>query len=169
MVKSVQTAVVAAGCFWGVEELFRKQPGVLSTQVGYCGGNDLFMTYNEVKTGQTGHAEALLITYDPAVISYASILKFFFSIHDPTTVDKQGNDTGSQYRSALFYQNEDQRLIALDIINKVNQSGFWPSPVVTTVEKLWRFHVAEDYHQNYLQKNPTGYMCHYIRNIKYSF
>jgi methionine-S-sulfoxide reductase len=158
-----ESLVVAAGCFWGVEELIRKVPGVLDTEVGYTGGHLPDPTYNAVKTGTTGHAEAIRIDYDPSVTSIEKLLELFFQLHDPTTANRQGGDVGSQYRSAIFYGNEEEKKIANNVIRKVNASGAWPRPVVTTLEPLTRFYSAEDFHQDYLLKNPGGYTCHYWR------
>jgi methionine-S-sulfoxide reductase len=156
-------AVLAGGCFWGVEDLLRKVPGVLDTEVGYCGGTHGEPKYENVKTGLTGHAEAISITFDPKIISYKHLLELFFQLHDPTTLNRQGNDVGSQYRSAIFVANADQRTIAEQVIHSVNTSGQWSRPVVTTIEDLKAFYSAETYHQDYLQKNPGGYTCHYWR------
>ncbi len=151
-------AVVAGGCFWGHEELLRAQPGVVDIVVGYTGGQNENPTYES----HPGHAEALEITYDPEVTSYTKILDFFFQIHNPTTLNQQGNDRGSSYRSAIFYANEEERARAAEMIAIVNASERWDDPVVTTLEPLTRFWKAEDYHQDYLQKNPGGYTCHAI-------
>jgi peptide-methionine (S)-S-oxide reductase len=157
------STILAGGCFWGVEELIRKEPGVLSTEVGYTGGHTDNPTYETVKTGTTGHAEAIMISFNPAQTSYENLFRFFFSIHDPTTVDRQGNDRGSQYRSAIFYQNEDEKLAALKVIQEVSKNGFWKGEIVTELTPLKAFYSAEDYHQDYLQKNPGGYTCHFKR------
>jgi peptide-methionine (S)-S-oxide reductase len=154
-------AVFAGGCFWGMEELFRKQPGVIDTEAGYTGGKNEDPTYEN----HPGHAEALKITYDPSKTSYPELLDFFFRIHDPTTMNQQGNDVGSSYRSAIFYANEEQKQEAEKFIKLVDDSHRWPAPVVTTVEPLKTFTVAEEYHQDYLQKNPDGYTCHFVRDI----
>ncbi|MEM1380317.1 MAG: peptide-methionine (S)-S-oxide reductase MsrA [Pseudomonadota bacterium] len=156
-------AVLAGGCFWGMEELIRHQPGVHGTRVGYTGGTLDNATYNDVKTGQTGHAEALEIRYDPAVMSYEKLLRWFFQIHDPTTKDRQGNDRGSQYRSAIWYQDDEQKETAEKVMAAVNASGKWPGPVVTELAPAMPFWEAEDFHQDYLQKYPNGYTCHYVR------
>jgi len=153
-----QQAILAGGCFWGMEELFRKQPGILDTQVGYTGGVEENPTYES----HEGHAEALLITYDPNVTSYKHILDFFFQIHNPTTLNQQGNDKGTSYRSAIFYATVDEKSIAEEMIRIVNESGRWKDPVVTSLESLDRFWPAEGYHQDYLQKNPNGYTCHSV-------
>jgi peptide-methionine (S)-S-oxide reductase len=158
-----KTAVLAGGCFWGMEELIRNQPGVTKTQVGYAGGELDNPTYNDVKTGRTGHAEAVEITYDPSVMSYEKLLRWFFQIHDPTTKDRQGNDRGSQYRSAIWYQDDEQKAAAEKIISEVEASGKWPGPVVTELGPAGPFWRAEEFHQDYLQKYPNGYTCHYVR------
>ena len=158
-----KTAILAGGCFWGVEDLFRKLPGVVATEVGYTGGRTKNATYKEVKTGSTGHAEAIRIAYDPAATSYKALLEFFFQIHDPTTIDRQGNDVGSQYRSAIFYLDGDQKRDAETVIAAVNASGKWPGKVVTKVEPAGEWWTAEEYHQDYLVKYPDGYTCHFIR------
>ncbi len=158
-----EKAILAAGCFWGVEELFRKLPGVVETEVGYCGGSADSAIYQKVKTGATGHAEAIQIVFDADKISYETILNAFFKLHDPTTLNQQGNDVGSQYRSAIFYSNDAQKEIAVKVISEVDQSGKWKKPVVTALVPAAPFYSAEDYHQDYLQKNPGGYTCHYWR------
>lgn len=150
--------VLAGGCFWGMEELIRKQPGVIQIKVGYTGGTEENPTYEN----HAGHAEAVEIVYDSEITSYKKLLDFFFQIHNPTTVNRQGNDTGTSYRSAIFYGNEDEKQIAEDFIKIVNASKRWPNPVVTTLESLQTFYPAEEYHQDYLQKNPSGYTCHKI-------
>lgn len=158
-----KTAILAGGCFWGVEDLFRKLPGVVSTEVGYTGGRTKNATYKDVKTGSTGHAESIRIAYDPAKTSYRALLEFLFQIHDPTTVDRQGNDVGSQYRSAIFYLDEEQKRDAEAVIAAVEASGRWPGKVVTKVEAAGDWWTAEEYHQDYLVKYPDGYTCHFIR------
>jgi methionine-S-sulfoxide reductase len=165
MTQSTEVAVLAGGCFWGVEDLLRKVPGVLDTEVGYCGGLSENPTYEAVKTGRTGHAEALEITFDPSQVTYDRLLELFFQLHDPTTRDRQGNDIGTQYRSAIFVRDEAQRKAATAAIARENASGRWKQPLATTVEDLNAFYSAEDYHQDYLQKNPGGYTCHYWRGI----
>ncbi|MGE0633886.1 MAG: peptide-methionine (S)-S-oxide reductase MsrA [Pseudobdellovibrionaceae bacterium] len=161
---SNEIAVLAGGCFWGVEELIRKIPGVLNTEVGYTGGSKSTASYRLVCEGDTEHAEAIQIEFDPKQVSYETILDHFFRLHDPTTLNRQGNDTGSQYRSAIFYNSADQRMTAEKVIENVNASGKWPKPVVTEVVPLKEFFPAEDYHQDYLVKNPGGYTCHYYRS-----
>ena len=155
----MQNIILAGGCFWGLEDLFRYEPGVVVTEVGYTGGKNTNPTYQN----HPGHAEAIKITYYPKITSYQALLDFFFRIHDPTTKDRQGNDVGSSYRSAIFYENSEQKAIAQTVIKAVNKSGIYSNPVVTTLEPLKTFYSAEDYHQKYLQKNPNGYTCHYIR------
>ena len=150
--------VLAGGCFWGLEDLLRSQPGVIDTEVGYTGGTNDNPTYEQ----HPGHAEAVEITYDPEVTSYKQLLNFFFQIHNPTTLNQQGNDKGTSYRSAIFYANEEEKAIAEEMIHIVNESERWDSEVVTTLEPLTRFWVAEDYHQDYLVQNPGGYTCHAI-------
>lgn len=167
MDKNIQTAILAGGCFWGVEELFRNFEGVVSTEVGYTGGNIPNPTYEIVKKGTSGHAEAIRIGFDPAKLSYEDLLKFYFKIHDPTTRNQQGNDIGSQYRSAIFYLNDEQRKSAEKIKELVDTSKSWKKPVVTEITAATTFYSAEAFHQDYLQKNPGGYTCHYIRDIKF--
>ncbi len=150
--------VLAGGCFWGMEELIRKQPGVLNTTVGYTGGRVENPTYQN----HEGHAEAVEIEYDPGLTTYTQLLDFFFRMHNPTTLNRQGNDIGSSYRSAIFYGSEAEKKEAARFIEIVNASGRWKAPVVTTLEPLKKFYEAEDYHQDYLQKNPGGYTCHLI-------
>lgn len=162
--KSRSMATIAGGCFWGVQELMRKLPGVIESVAGYTGGKTASPVYEQITTGRTGHAEALQIIYDPSKVSYAKLLRHFFRIHDPTTLNRQGNDAGSQYRSAIFYHDDSQRKVAEQVIKDVNASGRWKAPVVTEVVPLARFYPAEGYHQDYLQKNPNGYTCHYLRD-----
>jgi len=160
----METAVFGAGCFWGVEEIIRNIPGVMETTVGYCGGNTTDPTYREVCLGTTGHAEAVRIRFDPAVVSYETLLDYFFRLHDPTTVNRQGNDIGSQYRSVIFYQSDTQKTMAEAKKQAVDQSGKWKTRVVTEIALALPFYPAEDYHQDYLQKNPNGYHCHFLRD-----
>ncbi len=154
-----EKAILAGGCFWGMQELIRKLPGVLETRVGYTGGTNDHPTYRN----HPGHAEAIEITFDPAATRYRDLLEFFFQIHDPTTVDRQGNDIGSSYRSEIFYTSETQREIAEATIRDVNASGLWPGPVVTRITPAATFWEAEPEHQDYLQRAPHGYTCHYPR------
>ena len=158
-----QHVVLAGGCFWGLEELIRQQPGVIDTQVGYAGGQNADPTYEN----HLGHAEAVQITYDADQTDLMHLLDFFFQIHDPTTLNRQGNDTGSSYRSTIFYSSDEEKRIAQDMIDLVNASGRWKSPVVTTLEPLTTFYLAEEYHQDYLVKNPDGYTCHFLRGGSY--
>ncbi len=155
----MKKAYLAGGCFWGLEELFRKLPGVLETQTGYTGGENENPNYGD----HPGHAEALEIIYDEEKTSFKEILDFFFRVHNPTTLNQQGNDKGTSYRSAIFYQNESEKKEAIDFIKIVNDSGRWENPVVTTLEKFDKFWPAEELHQDYLQKNPGGYTCHAIQ------
>ena len=158
-----ETATLAGGCFWGVEELIRKLPGVVDTTVGYTGGTLAKPRYEDVKSGKTGHAESLEIKFDPERISYEEILRYFFRLHDPTTPNRQGNDVGTQYRSAIFVHDAKQRETAERVKNDVNASGKWPRPVMTEIVDATDFWPAEEYHQDYLQKYPNGYTCHYLR------
>lgn len=158
-----ETATLAGGCFWGMEELIRRLPGVIETNVGYTGGTVPNATYEIVKSGRSGHAESIEIVFDPERNSFEQILDFFFTMHDPTTRNQQGNDIGSQYRSAIFVHDAKQREIATRVREKVDRSGKWKRPVVTEIVEATPFYVAEEYHQDYLQKNPQGYTCHYIR------
>jgi peptide methionine sulfoxide reductase msrA/msrB len=160
-----QTATLAGGCFWGMEELIRQLPGVVGTKVGYTGGTTKNATYEQVRTGRTGHAESIEIEFDPSKTTYEDILEFFFRIHDPTTANRQGNDVGSQYRSAIFVHDEQQKEAAERVKRKVEASGQWKRPIVTEIVPAGEFWSAEDYHQDYLQKNPNGYTCHYVRPL----
>lgn len=161
---ATETALVAGGCFWGVEEILRGLPGVLDTTVGYTGGSVADPDYATVSSGSSGHAEAVAVVFDPARVSYAEVLRYFFRLHDPTTPDRQGNDVGSQYRSAIFYRDETQRRIAEQVKRDVDASGKWPAPVVTAIVAAGPFYPAEARHQDYLQRNPDGYTCHYLRD-----
>lgn len=152
---------MAGGCFWGMEELFREQLGVIDTETGYANGEAEHATYAH----HPGSAEALRIEYDPAKTSFTQLLDFFFRIHDPSTLNRQGNDVGTSYRSAIFYASEEEKQQAQEFIDLVNKSKRWEKPVATTLEPLTRFTVAEPEHQDYLQKNPGGYTCHYVRNM----
>ncbi len=151
-------AYIAGGCFWGLEELIREQPGVLDTEAGYTGGENENPTYGN----HPGHAEALEVSYDSEVTSYKQILDFFFQIHNPTTLNRQGNDVGTSYRSAIFFQDSEEKEVAEEMIRIVNASKRWKDPVVTTLEPFSVFYPAEAYHQDYLQKSPSGYTCHAI-------
>jgi peptide-methionine (S)-S-oxide reductase len=156
---STERAVLAGGCFWGMEDLIRKRPGVISTRVGYTGGDVPNATYRNHGT----HAEGIEVTFDPTVTSFREQLEFFFQIHDPTTLNRQGNDRGMGYRSAIYYVDEDQRAVALDTIADVEASGIWPGKVVTEVEPVSDFWLAEAEHQDYLERIPNGYTCHFVR------
>jgi len=159
MTTTTEKAILAGGCFWGMQDLVRKQAGVLATRVGYSGGDVANATYRNHGT----HAEAIEIVFDPAVISYRKILEFFFQIHDPSTRNRQGNDIGSSYRSAIFYTSEQQKATAEDTIADVDASGLWPGKVVTEVAPAGPFWGAEPEHQDYLERLPNGYTCHFIR------
>ena len=156
---TTETAILAGGCFWGVQDLLRRYPGVLKTRVGYSGGDVPNATYRNHGT----HAEAIEILFDPAVISYRRILEFFFQIHDPTTKNRQGNDLGLSYRSAIYYTSDAQKQVAEETIEDVDASGLWPAKVVTEVEPAGPFWEAEPEHQDYLERIPNGYTCHFIR------
>lgn len=156
---STEKAILAGGCFWGVEELIRQLPGVVSTTVGYTGGDVPNATYHNHGT----HAEGIEIIFDPERISYRKLLEFFFQIHDPTTRNRQGNDVGTSYRSAIFYLDETQKETAQALIRELTEAKVYKHPIVTEVVPAGPFWVAEDYHQDYLQKYPNGYTCHYIR------
>jgi len=157
---NIQVAVFAGGCFWGMQDLFRKQPGVLNTEVGYCGGEIIEPTYRN----HGNHAEALKLQFDADLTSYEALLGFLFQIHDPTTMDRQGNDRGPSYRSEIFYSNQAQQRSAQDYIARINDSEHWPGKVVTKLSALQTFWPAEPEHQDYLERNPNGYTCHYIRD-----
>jgi peptide-methionine (S)-S-oxide reductase len=159
MTTSTERAVLAGGCFWGMQDLIRRYPGVVSTRVGYTGGNVPNATYRNHGT----HAESIEIIFDPATISYRKILEFFFQIHDPTTQNRQGNDVGESYRSAIFYTSDEQKRVAEDTIADVNASGLWPGMVVTEVAPAGDFWQAEPEHQDYLERLPNGYTCHFVR------
>jgi peptide-methionine (S)-S-oxide reductase len=156
---TTERAVLAGGCFWGMEDLMRKQPGVVSTRVGYTGGSVKNATYRN----HEGHAEAIEIIFDPAKTSFRTMLEFLFQIHDPTTLNRQGNDRGTSYRSAIFYTTDEQKRIAEDTIADVEASGLWPGKVVTEVTPAGEFWEAEPEHQDYLERYPDGYTCHFIR------
>ncbi len=159
-----ESTVLAAGCFWGVEDILRKLDGVIETEVGYTGGSLENPVYEKVKKGDTGHAEAVKIIFDPSKISFEQILAYFFRLHDPTQLNRQQNDIGTQYRSAIFYMNEEQKKIAEKKKAEVDASGKWKKPVVTSIVPFEKFWPAESYHQDYLIKNPGGYTCHYLRD-----
>ncbi len=159
MTSTNERAVLAGGCFWGMQDLIRRYPGVVSTRVGYTGGDVTNATYRH----HGSHAEGIEIVFDPAVLSYRTLLEFFFQIHDPSTLNQQGNDRGLSYRSAIFYTSPEQKVVAEDTIADVNASGLWPRTVVTDVTPAGAFWEAEPEHQDYLEHYPTGYTCHFIR------
>ena len=163
LIPAPQTVDLAGGCFWGMQEILRQIPGVIKTEVGYAGGHTDHATYEEVHTGTTGHAETVRVTYDPSILSFKKLLGYFFRMHDPTTPNRQGNDIGTQYRSAIFYHTEEQRKIAEEVKKEVDQSGKWPNPLTTQIAKAGKFWEAEEYHQDYLVKHPNGYTCHFLR------
>lgn len=159
-----EVAVLAGGCFWGMQDLLRKIPGVLETEVGYTGGWLVNPRYEDTHDSRSGHAEAVRVVFDPRRLSYDELLeRWFFRMHDPTTKDRQGNDRGTQYRSAIFYADEAQRVTAEAVRARVQASGRWKAPIVTQITKAGPWYRAEGYHQDYLQKNPGGYTCHYLR------
>jgi peptide-methionine (S)-S-oxide reductase len=155
----IKKVVLGGGCFWGLEDLIRKQPGVIKTVAGYAGGHVMNPTY----ANHAGHAEVVEVEYDTKITTFKKLLDFFFQIHDPTTLNRQGNDIGTAYRSVIFYSNAKEKKEARNFIDVVNNSGRWPNPVVTTLEQPDIFYKAEDYHQDYLIKHPHGYTCHFIR------
>ena len=162
---TLETAVLAGGCFWGMEDLLRNIPGVIETDVGYAGGATADPRYDDVRTGKTGHAESVRVLFDSTKLSFADLLeKWFFRMHDPTTKNRQGNDAGSQYRSVIFVTSDNQRRIAAEVKARVDASGKWPAPVVTEIVDAGPFTPAEDYHQDYLERHPDGYSCHYLRD-----
>lgn len=165
MTDTRQTAYLAGGCFWGMEELVREIPGVVATEVGYSGGDVPDATYEIIKTGRSGHAESLKIVFDPALLSYRHLLFEFFRMHNPTTRNQQGNDIGTQYRSAIFTVNDAQKKVAEEVIRTVESSGEWKAKIVTEVIAFKSFYRAEEYHQKYLVKHPQGYTCHVMRRF----
>lgn len=159
-----ETAILAGGCFWGMEDILRKIPGVISTRVGYTGGHLENPRYEDTHNSKSGHAESVEVIFDPRKLSYEELLQnYFFRMHDPTTKNRQGNDVGSQYRSAIFYTDLIQQRVAEQVKKSVDASGKWKAPIVTEIVKASKFYLAEEYHQNYLLKNPSGYTCHYLR------
>jgi methionine-S-sulfoxide reductase len=162
--RQVEVAVLAGGCFWGVEDILRDVPGVIDTDVGYTGGWLENPKYEDTHGSRSGHAEAVRVIFDPTVLSYEELLEgWFFRLHDPTTLNRQGNDVGTQYRSAIFPQTDEQRAIAEQIIARVRESGHWRRPITTSIEPSGAWYSAEAYHQDYLRRNPGGYTCHYLR------
>ena len=165
--KNIQTIYLAGGCYWGMEELFRVLPGVTQTQVGFSGGHIPNVAYREVTTGTTGHAETLMVAFDADRISLRDLLIEFFRVHNPTKLNQQGNDIGTQYRSVIFYSDEDQAATAKAVIDLVDASGLWGAPVVTALEPFKAFYPAEEKHQKYIMKFPDGYTCHFRRNFEF--
>jgi methionine-S-sulfoxide reductase len=162
--RQTEIAVLAGGCFWGVEDILRDVPGVVDTDVGYTGGWLENPTYHDTHDSKSGHAEAVRITFDPSVLSYEDLLEqWFFRLHDPTTLNRQGNDIGTQYRSAIFPQSHEQEETARRVIARVDASGKWRRPITTSIEPASTWYSAESYHQDYLRKNPGGYTCHFLR------
>jgi len=161
---SEDRVILSGGCFWGMEELIRKIPGVITTRVGYSGGSVPNPNYEISSSGKSGHAEAVEVIFDKNKLSFAELLGYYFRMHDPTTLNRQGNDRGTQYRSGIFYTSEEQKQIAGEVKEKVSNSGKWPNPIVTEITAASEFYLAEDYHQDYLEKNPGGYSCHYFRD-----
>lgn len=164
MSPKIEVATLAGGCFWGVEEIIRQIPGVTETIVGYTGGDLSKPKYESVKLGTTGHAEAIQIKFDSSKLTFEKLLETFFRLHDPTTLNRQGNDIGTQYRSSIFYHSPEQKKVAEAVKAKVDKSGKWKKPVVTEIVEVKEFWPAEEYHQKYLIKNPGGYTCHYLRD-----
>lgn len=163
--EQAEVAVLAGGCFWGVEEILRDVPGVLGTEVGYTGGWLENPTYHDTHDSRSGHAESIRVTFDPSVLSYEDLLQhWFFRLHDPTTLNRQGNDVGTQYRSAIFPQSAQQRATAEAVIARVNAAGRWKSPITTSIEPASTWYTAEAAHQDYLRRNPGGYNCHFMRD-----
>ena len=165
--KKWEIATLAGGCFWGMEDLLRQIPGVIETRVGYTGGALPNAAYEQVKTGRTGHAETVQILFDPLRVTFSDLLVQFFKMHDPTTLNRQGNDVGSQYRSAIFYRSDAQKKSAEEMKLRVEKSGAWGAPIVTEIVALQNFWPAEDYHQKYLVENPGGYTCHFLRKVEF--
>jgi methionine-S-sulfoxide reductase len=163
----LETATFAAGCFWGTEEFFRKVPGVVETKVGYTGGAKK-ADYEQVSSGNTGHAESVELQFDPHKVSYRELLVLFFKMHDPTTLNRQGNDEGTQYRSAIFTHSDAQQKTAEALKAQIDKSGAWKKPITTEITKAGTFYPAEAYHQRYLVKNPGGYDNHYLRNLNFN-
>ncbi len=162
--KTTEVAILAGGCFWGMQDILRKIPGVVSTEVGYTGGWLKDPHYDDTHDSKSGHAESVKIVFDPSQLSYADLLeKWFFRMHDPTTLNRQGNDFGTQYRSAIFYTSPEQKQVAEEVKARVDKSGKWKKPIVTEITAASTWYPAEDYHQDYLVKHPGGYTCHYLR------
>jgi len=166
---AIETVYLAGGCYWGVEDLLSEIPGVVDTAVGFSGGHVKNVCYREVTTGTTGHAETVKVVFESDILTFKDLLIFFFKIHDPTTLNQQGNDIGTQYRSAIFVTNNEQILLAEDLIKKIDASGVLKSKITTEVNTFNSFFPAEENHQKYLKKFPDGYSCHFIRDINLSF
>ena len=164
---NTETAYLAGGCFWGMEDLLRKIPGVTEVKVGYMGGNVKNATYDIVHLGASGHAETVKVVFNPKKLSYENLLLNYFKMHDPTTLNQQGNDIGTQYRSEIFYTSDEQKATAEKVRARVDKSGAWKKPVVTKIEQAGEFWTAEESHQDYLVKNPGGYTCHYMRQLEF--
>lgn len=162
----IETIYLAGGCFWGMQQLLRSQPGVTATEVGYMGDNAHKVTYELVKTGKTKFAETVQVQFDKTKTNLRNILAYFFKIHDPTTLNQQGNDVGQQYRSAIFYESLEQKKLAQNFIQEINKKKIFKKPITTEVTAALKWNKAEEYHQNYLQKNPDGYTCHFERDLK---
>jgi peptide-methionine (S)-S-oxide reductase len=159
-----ETAYLAGGCFWGMQDLLRSIPGVIKTEVGYTGGWLDNPKYDDTHDSKSGHAEAVKIVFDPSTVGFETLLdQWFFKMHDPTTLNRQGNDMGTQYRSTIFYTNEAQHATAQAVIKRIDESGKWKRPIMTTLERFEKWWVGEGYHQDYLVKNPGGYTCHFMR------
>jgi len=167
MKKNIEIIYLAGGCYWGLEYLINEISGVIDTEVGFSGGHIKNVCYKEVTKGDTGHAETVKVEFDSLILPLDALLEEFFKIHNPTTINQQGNDMGSQYRSAIFYTNPHQKQIALKMIQKINDSGKWGAAVVTAIEQFVAFYPAEESHQKYLQRNPSGYTCHFKRDISF--
>jgi len=161
----MERIILGSGCFWGAQDILRRIPGVTRTEVGYAGGTLENAKYTDVKTGRTGHSEAVDLYYDPQQVKLSQILDVFFRMHDPTTEDRQGNDIGSQYRSVIFYFSPEQKEIVLQKIQEIEKKGFWKKPIVTEVVPFTNYYKAEEEHQDYLLKHPHGYSCHYLREF----
>jgi peptide-methionine (S)-S-oxide reductase len=159
-----ETAYLAGGCFWGMQDLLRSIPGVIKTEVGYTGGWLENPKYDDTHDSKSGHAEAVMIVFDPSTVGFETLLdQWFFKMHDPTTLNRQGNDMGTQYRSTIFYTNEAQHATAQAVIKRIDESGKWKRPIMTTLERFEKWWMGEAYHQDYLVKNPGGYTCHFMR------
>ena len=167
MEKNIEIIYLAGGCYWGLEYLINEISGVNDTEVGFSGGHIKNVCYKEVTKGDTGHAETVKVEFDSLILPLDALLEEFFKIHNPTTKNQQGNDIGSQYRSAIFYTNPNQKKVALKMIKKINDSGKWGAAVVTSLEQFVAFYPAEESHQKYLQRNPSGYTCHFKRDISF--